>query len=139
MRLANRDSIMDQPRYRCLTKGSDWERGTPRSGANWVLARRGLFTVFADRVELGDWRIPFSEIERAIEYRIPYLFLFRFSVLEIEAGGRVFQFGFNPWANPAKHLPFAVERQEAKLGRSIYSVLLRLAILAYLGYLFWKR
>ncbi|MEX1095281.1 MAG: hypothetical protein WED34_04490 [Planctomycetales bacterium] len=133
------DEIMDKPLYRCMTKGSDWERGTPQSGANWVLARRGFFKVFADRIELGDWRIPFSEIERAIEYRIPCFYFAKSSVLEIEAKGRIYQFGFNPWARPVKHFPFAVEQQQAKLGWSTFSVLLRLAILAYLGYLLWNQ
>lgn len=131
----------DLPIYRCLTKGSDWEQGTPRAGANWVLARRGIFKVYADHVELGDWRIPFSEVTRAVEYRIPYLFFAKFSVLELEAGGRTYQFGFNPWAKPVKHFPIAVEQRAERLERSAYSIALRtvrLAALGYLAYLLWK-
>jgi len=129
---------LEAPIYKCLTKGSDREAGVPRHSANWVTSRRGFFKVFRDRVEVGDWRIPFASVDRAVLYRMPYLPFVKASVLELEADGRTYQFGFNPWAHPEERLPFSVEEREEKMRYSTFSIAIRVLALAYLVYLVWR-
>ena len=120
-----------------MTKASNREAGVPRRSANWVASRRGFFKVFRDRIEVGDWRVPFAEVERATLYNFPYLFLFKASVLELEANGQTYQFGFNPWARPEEHLPISVEEREEKLRYSTFSIVVRVLAVAYVIYLIW--
>lgn len=130
---------MQKPVYRCMTKATDREAGAPRHSANWIGARRGTFTVFEDRIEVGDWRIPFASIDRAVLYRTAYLPFVTASVLELEADGRTYQFGFNPWASPEKRLPIPLEERTGAIGYSRFSVALRIAaILALLVYLWFE-
>lgn len=120
-----------------MTKATDREAGGPRRSLNWAAARRGMFKVFADRVEVGDWRIPFASVDRAALHRVPYLFVFKLDVLELEADGRTYQFGFNPWADPVPHLPLEIERRAGKLGYSKFSVVVRLLAAAAVLYFLW--
>ena len=129
---------MERPLYTCMTKGTDRAEGTPQFGMHWAVSRRGRFKVYPDRVELGDWRIPFASVERAVLYRFPYLPFVSARVLELEAGGRTYQFGFNPWAHPERHFSIAVEERETKARYSTFSVVLRVALLVYLAYLLWQ-
>ena len=128
---------MQQPIYKCMTKGSDQESGSPRRSANWVVSRRGLFKVYPDRVELGNWSIPFDQIESATEYRIPYLPFIRTSVLELQADGKIYQFGFNPWARPVKYFPIPVEERKASMSYSPFSMIVRVLLLLYLSHVLW--
>ena len=120
-----------------MVKASDREAGVPRDSANWVTSRRGLFKVFQDRAEVGDWKIPFADVDRAVLYRFPYFPFGKASVLELEADGRTFQFGFNPWAHPEKHLQIPFEEREEKIKYSAFSIAFRVLIVAYLIYLAW--
>ncbi|MFH5803116.1 hypothetical protein [Alienimonas sp. DA493] len=124
----------EAPVYQCMTKGTDRESGGPRFSASWVGARRGTFKVFADRIEVGDWRIPFEQIDRAVLHRATYLPFVKVGVLELDAAGRTYQFGFNPWAAPEEHLPFPVEEREGPMGYSQFSVAVRLVAAAALLY-----
>ena len=128
---------LEAPLYKCLTKASDREAGVPRRSANWAVSRRGFFRVFRDRVEVGDWRISFADVGRATLYSFPYLFFFKASVLELEANGRTYQFGFNPWAHPEEHFPIPVEEREEKLQYSPFSIAVRVLVAAYIVYLIW--
>jgi len=128
---------MDTPIYSCLTKASNRESGVPRASANWVVSRRGRFKVFTDRVEVGDWIIPFSDVTHAILYRYPYLPSVKVGVLELSDGETTYQFGFNPWAHPERHLPIPVEEREETMRYSAFSVVLRVAAVAYMIYLVW--
>lgn len=128
---------MQDPVYKCMTKGSNREAGTPRLSANWVVSRRGRFKVYQDRVELGDWHIPFTQVERATEYRIRYLPYVKASVLELQADGKTYQFGFNPWARPVKYFPIPVEEREDKMTYSTFSIVVRAVLISYLAYMLW--
>lgn len=91
---------------RFWTKATTRESGKPRRSGAWVTARRGWFKVFADRVECGDWKIPFAAVERAVLYTGRQFFI-PVSVLELRSEDRTYQFGFNPWAHPEQHLALA--------------------------------
>lgn len=45
-----------------------------------------------------------------------------------------FQFGFNPWADPLRHLDLDYREERVKLGTSPLSLLIRLAAIALLVY-----
>lgn len=129
---------LEEPVYTCLPKGSNREAGVPRRSAHWVTARRARFRVYSDRVEAGDWRIPYQDVERAVLYRMPYLPFVEARVLELEAAGQTYQFGFNPWAHPEAHLPIAVEEEQARLGYSAFSIAARVVLVGYVLYLLWN-
>jgi hypothetical protein len=118
-----------------MTKGSNKESGDPRHSVNWVTSRRGSFKVFKDRIELGNWNIPFESIDKAIEYRVPYLPFLKVSVLEVNTSDMSYQFGFNPWANPIKYFPIDVEEKNQKMKYSTFSIIIRIALLIY--FIYW--
>jgi hypothetical protein len=105
-----------------MTKATRRETGELRLSVNWVLSRRGWFKVFPDRIECGDWSIPFSDIEEPILYHSRQAFV-PVSVLKIRAGAETYQFGFNPWANPERHLPIPYRQERVSLKMSLSSLL----------------
>ena len=60
-------------------------------------------------------------------------------ILQLVTKKGKYQFGFNPWANPFKHLSIEYEQIEIKLGYSTYSIVIRVFLVAYLGYLVWGK
>lgn len=131
-------SRRDAPRYRCFVKGTDQETGEPRHSAAWIAARRGRFEVYDDRVCLGNWTIPIESIQEAILYETRGG-LVTAPVLHLRTADRQYQFGFNPWARVAEHLPFPVERRQAQMGMSAFSLVLRLALAGYLVFYLVQR
>jgi hypothetical protein len=119
-------SVPDRAVYRCMTKAVEGVSGPPRRSAAWVTARRGAFSIFPDRVEIGDWTIAHDDVREARAYAFPTLFG-RGVVLELRTDEATFQFGFNPWARPLEHLPYPVEVERTTLGLSRSSIALRLA------------
>lgn len=119
--------------YRCWTKATTGEAGTPRRSANWALARRDWFKVFPDRVECGDWTIPVDRIRSATLYKAAD-FVFPGLVLELQTETATYQFGFNPWVKVHRHLPFTPEVRE--IGEvSWLTVLIRVLLVAYVAFL----
>jgi len=123
---------------RFWTKATTRESGPPRRSASWITARRAWLEVFANRVECGNWIIPFESVEGAVLYTGRQWFI-PMSVLELRTSTATYQFGLNPWARPERHLPLEVERQEVRLGTSAFSLLLRIVLVAYLAFLVWRR
>ena len=123
--------------YRCWTKATDRETGPPRRSQNWVVARRGWFKVFADRLECGDWSIPLGSIRKAVMYEGRSMFM-PARVLEVQAERGTFQFGFSPWVSVDRHLPFQYDRVKVKLGFSPFSIVVRVVALGYLLYVIWR-
>lgn len=123
---------------RFWTKATTRESGVPRRSANWVTSRRGWFKVLHDRIECGDWRIPFHTVESAVLYTGRSLFM-TVSVLELRAGGKTYQFGFNPWVRVEQALPLELERRNVRFGYSPFSVAMRVLVIVYLAWLvlFW--
>ena len=128
--------MTDKLLHRCWTKATDREPGPPRYSLNWVVSRRGWLRVFADRLECGDWLIPTISVTGATLYAAG---LGR--VLVVATPDRTYQFGLNPWCRIEQHLPFGITKERLKLRYSRFSVLLRVAVLAYLLYLLmqWLR
>ena len=129
---------MTVPIYKCWTKATNREGGTLRRSHNWITSRRAWFKIFTDRIECGDWNIPFAEIEEIVVYRVKQM-LISFTVLQIEACGKTYQFGFNPWAKPLPYLPISYREEQIHLKHSAFSMGLRAMIIFYLIYLAWRR
>ena len=125
-------------RYRCFCKATNREDKEPRYSQNWVVAKRAFFKVFDDHIECGSWNIPFSEVESAHCYKAKQMFI-PGKILQLVTKKGKYQFGFNPWANPFKHLSIEYEQSEIKLGYSTYSIVIRVFLVAYLGYLVWGK
>ncbi|MCL6416609.1 hypothetical protein MIB92_13195 [Aestuariirhabdus sp. Z084] len=121
-------------RYQCYCKATNRESKEPRYSHNWVSAKRARFKVFDDRIECGNWTIAYSEIQAAHLYRAKQLFI-PVNVLQLVTGSGSFQFGFNPWANPFRHLGVEYSETQIALGHSPYSISIRILLLTCLGYL----
>lgn len=121
-------------RYRCFTKVSRYEAGPPKRGVNWVLAKRAWFDVYDDHLKIGDVRVEYTDINKAVLYNVRWFFMTAY-VMELHFDDKKFQFGFNPWADPAKHMKIEFEHVKARLGYSAFSVVIR--ILAVLAVAYW--
>lgn len=129
---------MTAPIYKCWTKATNREGGTLRRSHNWITSRRAWFKIFTDRIECGDWNIPFAEIEEIVVYRVKQM-LIPFTVLQIEACGKTYQFGFNPWAKPLHYLPISYREEQIHIKHSTFSIGLRAMIIFFLIYLAWRK
>ena len=135
--MSNKIAIIP-PIYRCMTKGV---RGAPEDfgyGLKWIMSRRALLKVFHDRLECGDWTIPYSEIEEADLFQTRSGLIPCF-ILKARTPNNTFQFGLNGNKFWKGDLPFDVTRTEGRLKYSIFSLCLRLALIAGLvWYLFFR-
>ena len=122
--------------YKCWTKATNKESGPPRRSQNWALSRRAWFHIYDDRIECGDWVLPFDRITNAKVY-ITKQTLISVSVLQLEVSGQVYQFGFNPWARPISKLPLEITQGRVKLKNSPFSILVRVILVGYIVYLIW--
>ena len=125
-------------KYKCFCKATNRQDKEPRYSHNWVAAKRTMFKVFDDRIECGSWNIPYSEVVTAHVYKTKQMFV-PVNVLQLVTQTENYQFGFNPWANPFKHLGIEFETSDIKLGYSTYSMVVRLLLIAYLSYLAWGK
>jgi len=125
-------------KYRCFCKATNREGEEVRFSHNWTIAKRGFFKVYEDRIECGSWNIPFSEVESAHFYKAKQMFI-PVKVLQLVTVKGKYQFAFNPWANPFKHLGIEYKQSEIKLVYSTYSIVIRVFLVAYLGYLLWEK
>lgn len=125
-------------KYKCFCKATNREDKEPRYSHNWVAAKRAMFKVFDDRIECGSWKIPFSEVKSAHLYKAKQMFI-PVNVLQLVTEKGNYQFGFNPWANPFKHLGIEYGQSEIKLGYSTYSIVVRIILVFYIGYLVWEK
>ena len=131
-------SFMTEPIYKCWTKITNKESGTPSDSFNWIISRRGWFKVFTDRIECGNWKIPFAEVQEMVVYRGKQM-LIPVTVLQIAIPGETYQFGFNPWARPLTYLPISCREEQIKLKYSAFSISFRVIIIFYLIYLAWRK
>ena len=122
--------------YRAWTKGTAGEVGPPRYSVNWALARRAWFECYSDRVTCGDWVIRSADVRDAVLYESRQWFIPVF-VLAIATNDCTYQFGFNPWAKIAAHLPFAFRREKVRLGYSRFSIAARGMLLIYIVLMVW--
>lgn len=125
-------------RYKCFCKATNREKSEPRYSHNWIAARRAFLKVFDDRIECGDWTIPYDKMERVHRYRTRSMFI-PGSVLQVIANNTNYQFGFYPWADPIKHMPVEYTESDVNLGFSGFSLAIRVLALLVLGYFIWTR
>ncbi|MCG8695013.1 MAG: hypothetical protein MI806_27715 [Minwuiales bacterium] len=123
--------------YRCRCKGTNRENGAPRHSLNWLTARRGVFRVFDDHVRCGNWHIPYADVKQATIYKARQLLL-PVKVLELVTENETYQFGFNPWAHPDRHMNLDFEEKTVRLKGGLRSLLL--AFLAvWIVFEVWRR
>ncbi|HXV63220.1 MAG TPA: hypothetical protein VEK15_21150 [Vicinamibacteria bacterium] len=128
---------MDNVVYRAWTKGIRDGAHKPRYGMEWLSARRGWFKVFDDRIECGNWSIPYSSIQEAVLFKSRQV-LIPVSVLRLATPESTYQFGFNPWVQVEGHLPFQVRNEEIGLKYSAFFFALRIAVLGSVVFLIWR-
>lgn len=129
---------MIELRHKCWVKGTMDEGGDPKSSQSWVSARRAWFNIYDDQVECGDWTILASNVEEAVLVEARQWFI-PVRVLRIRTHDAIYQFGFNPWCNAGKHLPFEFERKKARIAYSPFSIALRVGLVLLLAYLIWRK
>jgi len=120
-----------------MTKATAAAGDQMKHGPNWALSRRAILKVFDDRLECGDWKVPFSEISEAMLYSIRSTLFIPGYVLQIQTHEQAYHFGLNWGSFWTKELPFPVKRERGKLGYSPFSIAARIILFCYLGYLLW--
>jgi len=126
------------PIYRFMTKGV---RGAPEEfeyGLKWITSRRAFLKVFEDRIECGNWNIPYSAIEEAQLFQTRSGIIPCF-ILKARTADNTFQFGLNGNKFWKGDLPFEVKRSKGRLKYSTFSLCLRIALISGLvWYVFFR-
>ena len=122
--------MSERPIFRAFSKGTTAEGDDVRRSVNWAVARRGWLHVFPDRLQMGDWVIPYSTIQAATLFRLKTLL--GGYVLRVKTASQTYQFGLNPWALWGKQLPFPHSVESAPVRHSALSIALRIFLLLYL-------
>jgi hypothetical protein len=130
--------IPTEPIHRCMTKGVRGAADQFEYGLSWVTSRRGSLKVFSDRLECGDWTIPFEEIQQAVLFETRQWFI-RCYVLKVRTAATTYQFGLNPGRFWRGDLPFEVERQKGRLKYSAFSIAIRVVLVAAILWHFYSR
>jgi hypothetical protein len=58
--------------------------------------------------------------------------------LAVSTADGTWQFGFNPWVRIAEHLPFEFRCESVRVRYSAFSLIVRLAAIAYLAYVLMR-
>jgi hypothetical protein len=116
--------------FRVFAKGITVAGPEVRRSTDWAVARRGWLHIYADRLELGDWVIPYSAIQEATLFRLRTLL--GGYVLYVRANGQAYQFGLNPWALLGKQLPFPHAREATRVRHTALTIAVRVVLLLYL-------
>lgn len=124
---------MEKIIHKCIAKATKKEGENIRCSLNWASSRRGRLYIMADSLKCGNWKIPYSEIDEAIVYSMPWLFT-RAYILFVKSKGQIYQFGLNPSRFWKGELPFPVKRE--KINNKYWNVInvLRYVIFGYLLY-----
>ncbi len=101
-----------------------------------MVSKRAWLKLFDDRIECGDWTVPYSEIDEVVLYKAKD-FVIPALVLKLTTKDNVYQFGINPWCKIAEYLPISFREEKSSLGYSWLTTILRIAILCYLLYWTW--
>ena len=137
--VADSDNTMPatEPIHRCMTKGVQGAAEQFEYGLSWVTSRRATLKVFPDRLECGNWTIPFSAIEQAVLFETKQWFIPCY-VLKIRTADTAYQFGLNPGKFWGGDLPFEVERQKGRLKYSAYSIAIRVVLVVGIIWYFYS-
>jgi hypothetical protein len=115
------DIMAEKPVYSCHARGAKGVSGIPKRGMHWIMARRGKLHVFEDRIECGDWRLPFAEMTNVILYAAKQTFGAA-HVLEVTTPNETYQFGLRARSKLEDYMSVPIERQDTKLKPSVYSI-----------------
>lgn len=121
-----------------MTKGVRGASEEFEYGMSWVTARRSFLSVFHDRLECGDWSIPYHMITQAVLFKTRQMFIPCY-ILKIRTEESAYQFGLNGNKFWAAELPFPVVRETGRLKYSKFSIALRMIlVLALIWYFFFR-
>lgn len=123
---------------RFMTKGVKGAAESFEYGMSWVTARRATLVVHEDRLQCGDWNIPYASISEAILFRTRQMFIPCY-ILKIRTASDAYQFGLNPSKFWKGSLPFPVVRQKGRLQYSKFSIIMRIVLAAALIWYFFLR
>ncbi|MDA3936332.1 MAG: hypothetical protein PF636_05635 [Actinomycetota bacterium] len=129
---------MGQALHECMAKATSAEGDQLQYGVNWSLSRRALLKVYRDRLECGDWTIPYDEVQDATLFSIRQMFIPGY-VLKVSTNAAVFHFGLNPGRYWRGRLPFEVKREKGTLCYTPLSIAIRIALIASIAYMLWDR
>lgn len=128
---------MDEILHQCWTKATTAEGDDVRRSLSWVTARRARLRVTRHALVCGDWTIPYQEIQEAVLFSIYSIFIPGY-VLRVKTKDVTYQFGLNWGRFWQGELPFPVRRERRRLQHSVFSVAVRIMILALLAYWLWE-
>lgn len=122
-----------------MTKGVKGAGESFEYGLSWVTARRAILQVYPDRIECGDWQIPYASISEAVLFETRHMFL-RCYILKIRSGDATYQFGLSGGKFWAGELPFPVNREKGRLRYSAFSIVSRICLIAVVvWYCFFRK
>lgn len=129
----------NEPLYSCITKAIVADGNQLRTGPKWVTSRRGRFILYSDRLECGDWTIPYVDIREAVlsSFRSPILRIPGY-LLAVRTDSDTYHFGLNGGRYWEGELPFPVERQKARLKMSMISIAARVVLIGYILFVVWN-
>lgn len=130
-------STAPAPLYRCMTKGVKDAPESFEYGPSWVTARRGMLSVHPDRLECGDWTIPYPDISRAVLFKTSSMFIPCY-ILKVKTATHSYQFGLSGNAFWSTDLPFPVTREKGRLRYSKFSFAARVALVAGVIWYFYE-
>ena len=128
---------MSEVLHRCMTKATTAEGDDVRRSLSWVVSRRGFLEIRDDSLVCGDWTIPYADISEAVLFSLRGA-IFPGYVLRIKSGNQLYQFGLNSGKFWRGELPFACERESARIGYSWFSTAVRIFLLGYVVYTLWQ-
>jgi hypothetical protein len=129
---------MASPIHKAWTKAIRTDDSTPGYSASWVTAARGWLEVYEDRLECGEFVIPLTSIKSAKLYEARQWFIPVY-ILAVTTADGTYQFGVNPWTKIGSKLPFEFTRERVRLKYSQLSIAIRVALVAYVIYLIYRR
>lgn len=80
----------------------------------------------------------YSDLKDATLYKFKSFFFIPGYILRITDSSRTYQFGINPWIKIQKNLPFQYKLEKITLKHSLFSIVVRIALVAYIAYLLWQ-
>ncbi|MCW1916582.1 hypothetical protein OJ996_23545 [Luteolibacter sp. GHJ8] len=126
-----------EPLYRCMTKGVKGAAESFEYGMSWVTSRRARLKVFPDRLECGDWAIPYAAITDGVLFETRQMFIPCY-ILKVRTATECYQFGLNGNKFWRSELPFPVTRQKGRLKYSAVSIAMRVVLLICLAWYWWS-
>ena len=121
-----------------MTKGVQGAADQFEYSLSWVAARRAALNVFPDRIECGDWVIPFCDIIESTLFETRQWFI-KCYILKIKTDAKTYQFGLNGNKFWQGDLPFDVERLSGRLKYSRYSIVVRaMFVMGIVWYIFFR-